>query len=103
MSCSTTVSGSGSFVSDRMLRGVISLLKKNKVVSRELDDYRHMVLLNAELNILAINLTELFQSVAEILLGSGQYCAVKIQTIQSNLHQIRTILVRVQITMQKPR
>lgn len=49
--------------------------------------------LNTKLKIWAKIQKERLQSVAEILLRLEQNCAVKGQTIQSNLNLIRTILV----------
>ena len=74
-------------------KGVITLLKKgDRHVWEDLDDYRPITLLNAELKILARVLANRLQLVISDLIGPEQNYAVKGRSIQDNLHLIREIL-----------
>ena len=74
-------------------KGVITLLKKGgRHVWEDLDDYRPITLLNAELKILARVLANRLQLVIRDLIGPEQNYAVKGRSIQDNLHLIREIL-----------
>ena len=76
-----------------LTKGVITLLKKGgRHVRGELNDYRPMTLLNTELKILARVLANRLQLVIRDLTGLEQNYAVKVRSIQDNLHLVRQIL-----------
>ena len=74
-------------------KGVITLLKKGgQHVWEDLDDYRPITLLNAELKILTRVLANRLQRVISDLIGPEQTFAVKGISIQDNQHLIRKVL-----------
>eukprot|EP00452_MALV-II_sp_L67-6_P000296 gene296-230_t len=77
----------------RITKGVITLLKKGgRNVWEGLDDYRPITLLNTELKILARVLANRLQLVVGDLIELEQNYAVKVRSIQNNLHLVRMIL-----------
>ena len=90
--CSTIGFAQGA-IPGSITKGVITLLKKGgRHVWEDLDDYRPITLLNAELKILARVLANRLQLVISDLIGPEQNYAVKGRSIQDNLHLIREIL-----------
>ena len=80
-------------ISDCVTEGVITLLKKvGRHIWKDLDDYRPISLLNAELKILVRVLANRFQFVISDLIGPEQNYAVKGISIQDNLHLLREVL-----------
>ena len=76
-------------IPDSVLKGVITLLKEDaRHIWKDLDDYRPLTLLNAELKILARVLANRLQLVISNLIGPEQNYAVKGRSIQDNLHLV---------------
>ena len=70
-------------------KGVITLLKKGGThVWEDLDDYRPITLLNAELKILAQVLANRLRLVVSDLIGPEQNYAVRGRSIQDNLYLV---------------
>ena len=75
------------FAKGAITKGMITFLKKGgRHVWENLDDYRHITLLNTKLKILARVLANRFQLVISDLNGPEQNYAVKGKSIQVNLH-----------------
>ena len=82
-------------IPQRITRGVVKLLVKDKHGGDGIDNFRPLTMLNTELKILAKILANRLQGVLGSLIGPEQTSAVKGRTIQDNLHLVRTIVEKV--------